>query len=455
MLPEKINMLKISFVVLLFLHLLILMQTRFTAWPEMLSYPYLLNNGFNLYQDIAMPYQPLLPEILAQIYNLFGYNILSLQIVTWVIVLFSDLLIFLISIKILGKKLKALLPVIFYVALQPVLDGNMLWFDLATTPLILLGVTSYLYLGNKVKYIYLGLFLSLAFFIKQQIGVAILLVGIYFLLRNIKNLSYFVIGLLTPALIVSIYIQVKGIWSDYFFWTFIVPTTWYPKFPGYVHLPSTKELVLVTLIFGPIFLVTILKIKKWSNEFLVLILLFIGAFITSFPRSEFFRMQPALALATILLPFILTKARSLWFFLPVVAAILISAKSVFMPMDLHPRFYSQEDLKMAEFIKSKSSSQKIFLLGIDSSQYVLTSKLPPKPWVDNYVWYMEIPGIQEKVISGLINDSPDKIFRKQPKAGQWYELGVYQPKKVIEYVDKNYDLSEVRYEDIEVWDRKR
>lgn len=421
----------------------------------MFSYPYLLNNGFKLYHDITLPYQPLLTEVLAKIYNLFGYNILSLQIITWVTILFSDLLIFLISVKILGKKLIALLPVIFYLSLQPVLDGNMLWFDLATTPLILLGIISYIYLNGKSKYIYLGFFLSLAFFTKQQIGVAILMVGLYFLLRHTRNLIYFLLGLFIPALLISIYIQTKGILNDYLFWTFIVPIQWYPKFPGYVHLPSTKELIMIILIFGPIFFTTILKIKKWSNEFLIMILLFLGAFLTSFPRSEFFRMQPALALSAVLLSFIILKSRNLWLFLPVVAAVLISAKSVFMPLDMQPRFYSLEDLKIADFIKINNPAQKIFLLGVDSSQYVLTNKLPPKPWVDNYVWYMEIPGIQEKVIGSLISDSPDKIFRKQPKAGEWYELGVYQPKRVIEYIEKNYDLSEVRYEDIEVWESKR
>jgi len=56
------------------LHLFILIHLQFTSWPEMFSYPYLLNNGFNLYKDIALPYQPLLMLILSVVYKIFGYN---------------------------------------------------------------------------------------------------------------------------------------------------------------------------------------------------------------------------------------------------------------------------------------------------------------------------------------------------------------------------------------------
>src|SRR3990167_1746027 len=92
-------MIYIFFLIIISVHSLILSNIQFTAWPEMFSYPYLLNNGFMLYRDQALPYQPLLVLILSKIYIIFGYDINVLKIFTWGIILINDLLIFLISQK--------------------------------------------------------------------------------------------------------------------------------------------------------------------------------------------------------------------------------------------------------------------------------------------------------------------------------------------------------------------
>jgi len=211
---------------LLVLHLLILTHLQFTSWPEMFSYPYLLNNGFSLYKDIALPYQPLLMLILSVVYKIFGYNLLTLQIFAWMLILLSDILIFLISKKILGFKLSNLAPVLLMVLITPIASGNTLWFDLATIPFILLAFLASLY----NKFLFMGFFFAAAFYIKQQTGLAILFLSIYFLFsKRFKDLFGFILGFLALSLLVLAYIIYNGIFQDYLFWTILVPLYWYPK----------------------------------------------------------------------------------------------------------------------------------------------------------------------------------------------------------------------------------
>src|SRR3989344_9384315 len=86
-------------VLLLLGHLFFLGNMQFTAWPEMLSYPYLVNNGFKLYSDLVHPYPPLLTYILAVLFRVFGVKLIVLKIFTWLLLLINDVLIF----KIVGK----------------------------------------------------------------------------------------------------------------------------------------------------------------------------------------------------------------------------------------------------------------------------------------------------------------------------------------------------------------
>lgn len=449
---------RIGFLIIVTFHLFVLTHLRFTAWPEMFSYPYLLNNGFKPYLDIALPYEPLLPLILAAIYKIFGTNLLVLQTFTWVLILASDFLIFLISVKIIGKKLLSLLPLTVYVFIQPVADGNMLWFDLATVPFILLAFVSFIYFQNVKKFLLVGIFLGMAFFIKQQIGVAIALLGFYLIImRYLKGLVYYAFGFLIPTLFISVYILSNDLVADYFFWTVITPLKWYPSFPGYVHMPTFREAILIGLMFGSVVTASLYRIKQKNTQFIVAIILFLGTFLTAFPRFELFRMQPAIALGAVLIAILLPERKKIQilFLIPILLGYLMLLKSNLININGSPRFYSPEDFRLANFIGSKAEGQVVYLLGINSLQYVLTDTVPPKPWIDNYVWYMEIPNVQEKALEGLKQASPKIIFRTPPLLGNWFDLGVYQPQKIVDYIYMHYNKStDMLDQGVEVWTRK-
>ena len=86
------------------LHLLTLSQLTFTAWPEMLSYPYLISKEFIPYKDFIMPYPPGLVFILSTVFNIFGFSLIVLKTFTWILILLIDLMIFLILRRISGRN---------------------------------------------------------------------------------------------------------------------------------------------------------------------------------------------------------------------------------------------------------------------------------------------------------------------------------------------------------------
>lgn len=429
---------------LLILHTLILTHLQFTAWPEMFSYPYLLNHGFKLYQDIALPYQPILIITLANIYKIFGADLMTLKIFTWSIILFSDLMIFLISRKILGKKLISILPLLCYILIQPLTYGNMLWFDLAAVPFILLMI-------HSKNFFWIGLFLSLATLTKQQIGILFICLSIFILLTKRKKESLlFFLGFFTPVSILLLYVFLEGILGDWFFWTFKVPLLWYPRFPGYVNWPTTTQILLTVMIYLPGIILGLkyLNIKKFG----LIMLTFGSLFLSVIPRFDYFRFQPALPTYTILLAYLFRESKIKIAVLTVFISSLILLEANMDYINLPTRFYGPAEISQSEKIEKLARKEdKIYLLGVPSVEYVLTDRFPPKPWVDNYVWYMEIEGMQDKVVTGLEREKPTVIFWKAPISGNWYDLGTYQPQKITEYIRVHYQKTGNLADGIEIW----
>ncbi|MFZ3099763.1 MAG: hypothetical protein WA103_00825, partial [Minisyncoccales bacterium] len=61
------------------------------------------------------------------------------------------------------------------------------------------------------------------------------------------------------------------------------------------------------------------------------------------------------------------------------------------------------------------------------------------PWVPHLSWYMEEPGIQEKMVESLKTNSP-KLIVLNPYTD--FGLSAYIPEKVYNYVIENYRISQ-------------
>src|SRR3989338_9060526 len=125
-------------IVLLVLHTLVMLFTQFTAWPEMLIYPYLLKQGFAFYGDIVQPYLPVLPYGLYLGFSWLGFSASSLQIISILLVLVTDVILYLVVINFF-PYFSVNLILFIYIFLQIFFEGNGIWFDHAAVPFILIA----------------------------------------------------------------------------------------------------------------------------------------------------------------------------------------------------------------------------------------------------------------------------------------------------------------------------
>ncbi|QQG43454.1 MAG: glycosyltransferase family 39 protein [Candidatus Daviesbacteria bacterium] len=463
---------------ILILHILVLNQLTFTAWPEMLSYPYLLSNNFFFYKDFVMPYPPGLVLILSAVYHLFEFSPLVLKYFTWIYILVGDLLIFLIIKKLTNNLKLSFLLTFLYILLQSVLDGNMMWFEIGMLPFLLLEFLMVLAWLEKKRPIYLfwgALFLSFSILVKQT-AVLYSLPLLFILIKNrelnYKNILYLIYGG-APLIGFIVYLVVNNSLMDFTNWNIYYPINFWSKFPGYTGFQISRREFLTIMILG-LTIFTCLFIEKLcllnkkvlKNQTLILSLIFfVISTLIIYPRLTFFHLQPALVFLIISLSLIihhLTKFKIITLLL-VSTIFLVVAGIYYQPKKEAIRFYGPEEIAWANFLNQNlGSSEKVYLLGLNSSLYVYSDRLPPKGWLDNFGWYFEIPGVQDKFIKDLTADPPKLILRKIPASGNWFDLNVYQPQKVVEYIKLNYTKmkgtffpSEIKQMgEVELWQRK-
>lgn len=420
--------------VLMVVHIVILLNLKFTAWPEIFSFPYLFNNGFNLYRDMVHPYTPLLTIFLANFYKLLGYNVWVIKIITYVLILLNDLLIFKITSKITNNTKWGIFAVIAYILTQPFLEGNQLWFDFAISTPILLG----LWLTVNKKYFWSGVAFTIAFLIKQN-SALFLIFGLLLSFKN-KNYRKILLGSFLPIIPFSIYLYQKNSIVEFFNWVLIYPSKYWTNFPNYVQIiPTNKQIFILLILFLPT-IYLIYKIKFKNN------LLLFGSLLISvvliYPRFSFFHFQTGIAILAIMFGVVSSVAKKQFIYLYLFGLFLI------LPKDWghSTRFIDNNNLSIIK-------NEKVYLLGPHSLNYVTSNSLPSKPWIDNYGWYFEMPDMQQMVIESWKVDSPQYVYWSEPQNGNWYDLGTYQPVKIVEYIKQNYQKID-QHDDVDIWKRK-
>ena len=439
--------------ILLLIHLLLLINTQFTLWPEMVVYPYLLNNGFLLYRDIINPYPPLLIWFLTISSRIFGYFPSPYQILTWAVILIIDLSIYTITGKLFKKRFYQLTSTLFFIILSIPFGVNGLWFDLVQTPLILWSLYFfYKFLnakrGDDLKYnlFISSLFLAVAFFIKQQVFWIILLFLSIALWKYKFNVSKFLrnhylaaLPISTLLIIQSIYFTEQGILRDFIFWVLYFPAV-ASKMPGYVLIPSTRQLLVVFALFGLFMPVIFKKSQPLFQTTTAILVLF------AYPRFDYFHLIPALAIASVMLGMIIdgfVKSNILIktiFLTSVVFLSLFTFRHIQEYWHSETRFFEREILKNARVLDLVIREDRIVYLQNAPDQLLPISKtLPIKPWADDFPWYLEVANLQGRVIDGLVAEKPRFIIFQPYSEGRKYDLGSYRPTSVVNYINNNYE----------------
>lgn len=433
-------------------HVYLLLNTRFTLWPEMVIYPYLLNNGFILYKDIINPYTPIFTYSLSFFSKYFGYLPPPYQILTWSIIILTDLLIFLISNKIFKSRILATISLTFFIIFSIPFGVNGLWYDLVQTPLILVSFYfAYAYFKSPKKLkslIIASTFLSIAFFIKQQTVWFYIWLAIIVFLKNknnprqlLKNFLIILSPLLLFTIICSAFFYSLNNFQDFVFWTFYFPFFQASKMPGY-FLPPTKRQLLI-LLGLLVLLLPFLKVRDKKTNLIKGASLFLLPF--AYPRFDYFHLIPFLALSSLsfgpnLKALISASLKmKITFSIFVVFMILITARFLTTNYQKEVRFFEQDIFKAATLVKILTSEEdRIFIQNGPDQVVVLAQRLPTRPWAIQFPWYLEIEKTQARILEGIKKDDPKLVVYKPYTGEGKYQIGSYKPKDIASYLDSNY-----------------
>jgi len=419
---------------ILTLHLFLLFFIRFVAWPEMLTWPYLILKGWLPYRDIAIAHTPVLLADLAIFYKIFGVGLWQLKAYTWILILITDILIFWVARKLFGYK-QAILALLFYIPPQILYEGNGVWFDLALAPFALL----IFYLLRQRKYFWLGFLWALSFLTKQTAFWLLVPIGMGLLNKlKINRLKKFALGILLTAFLTAIFFLALNLWRDFYFWAIRFGIGVLPQSQGQIYLPGIRQLFLSLAPF--VILVPLVLQKNKRN--LDLVFWASAGLLGIFPRFELFHFQPALPFLAIGAGITLVRFinRKYCTFFITVGYLILSIVVVTKLWGKGTRFFEPEIYQTAAFIKSITSpGEAIYLINAWDNLYVLSDTVPTiRPLVPHLFWYMEQPGIQDEIVSDLVRTRPRVIIQGEYSCEG---LGAYRPAKIMDFVSHNYEVS--------------
>lgn len=425
-----------TFVIEIFL----LLKLKFTAWPEMILWPYLNINGWQLYKDIAIAHTPFLILKLDAFYKVFGIGMLQLKIFTWILIFLLNGIVYFISSKLFERK-KAAAALTIFIFWQLFYDGNGLWFDL------FMGLFTFAayYFATVKRYFWVGIFWALAFVSKQTAIWFAIPIGIeIFRDHNIrlKDLGLLITGGGIVFTIFGSYLGLSGTFSYFYNWAVKFGIFFLPSAQGQVQLPDLKNLAIAAFPFL-IFVPWVLTKKKNPT----LILWALAGSMGAYPRFDYFHFQPAIPFLAIASAQVLTSS---WHKRSLIKAIIpiyvIGSLYFFSGFIVRnygegTRFYEKEVQEVSKYIKeSTNKGDYIFVMNWWDNIYAYSDTLPATdPWVPQLSWYQTLPGIQEKEVADLILNKPKLIVLNEYSATG---LSSYIPQKVNDYVRENYTPKE-------------
>lgn len=387
---------------LILLHILLLLTTRYIAWPENFVWPYLSFSGLTLYKDVFFIYPPLYFWFLTAFHQLAGLSLVSLQSLSLTTVVVTDVLVY------LAAK-KRLWPVALYIPLQFFFEGNGLWPDQLLAPIFLLA---YLALGNR-KWFLLGFSLGLALLTKQT---AIYFIGVV-LVATHRNWRPILAGAILPFGLALGYLVRISVLAEFYeqaiayILTYHVGSSLQQLWPTLGQAGVLAAIFLPALFFG-------IRQKKY-----LLFALTIAASLGMFTRFSYFHLQPALPFLALL-----AAGNSVrWLLLPVSWALAL--RLLVNSYQAEPKFLTAETIASAKTISQYLPAGTKTLILTPSDHYYWLTKTRP---VGNFFttstpWNLLYPGVAEKILAALASERPKYVVVSPDK-----------PAVFLNYVRDNY-----------------
>lgn len=445
---RKENLIHILLGFILILHSLILSKLIFFPYPELFVYPYLTNIGLKPYNQILDQHFPGL--------MFFPINLNNLGMVTpeaaraWsiIIVVITQILIFLISKEIFKSGRIAVLTNLLYLIWQPFFEGWVFWID-SFLPLFLLPAFYYLY---KKKIFLTGLFVGVGIVFKQ---VLIPLSGLIFLYliwetKNIKKMSSYLLGLFLILTLMIVYLISIGVLKDFWYWTIYFNLTTFAE-SGAKTIVSTSLISRVALVYGVSILALFSEGKQFYGLFskhkrliLLLFIFLLGSLVGSFDRTEFIHFQPSLpfAILTTVIGFnTLWKKKIIKLIILGYCLIGIWWLNVFYKGHLSNQilFFDNPTKIVASKIKQYTKSgDKIFIFGAPGHLYQMSNTRPTGDiFVFQFPWFLQIAG--NRILGGIKYDQPEIIVSDRTVEIDGLKITDFA-KNIDQYIEQNYKI---------------
>lgn len=432
----------VSFVVPLSLLLILLLQSSFFPYPEILTEIYFLKAGMLPYTQINDQH---FPGVMLLPFNLGTLGITSvdsLRVVHLFLIIANFLL--------LSKLLKKFNPVIKFISLLLYSlflyswEGNTLWVDSFVTTLSLLGfyaLESGWTFKNFLTYFFSGLVFGVLLTFKQH-GIFLCLAAGLWVINckpSLKQLFWFVAGGLLPMTTTMLYLFQIGVFKDFWFWTVSHNIQGYTGLEG--RWPVFGESARFLSLVIPVFF-----LRKSKNIFHYFYL-FASLFYV-FPRFGLIHAQVALPI----LIYIISRKLSLFLSIILISLGFFFAVRVLIkdtPGKVY--FYDQSTQNTVNYVKANAKFGKpIYVYGVNDNVYHLTQTLPPKKmWIELLKGNI-VPGVEDTIISTLKSDPPQFILVDPQASIDGQKIQEFTP-LINTYLQNNFNKRVSLTNGIEVW----
>lgn len=410
---------------------------NFTAWPEMLAWPYLILQGWLPYKDIAIAHNPLMLLELSIFYKLFGVGILQLKIYTWLLILLNAGLLYFVvnhtkddstNKTPFGKK-TGVISAILYILLVVVFEGNGLWFDLALTPYAILLY----YLLVKKEYLFSGIVFVLGFLTKQTfiyLALPILIILIQNKKELFNNFKKLFIGSLIILVPFFVILQLFGILDDYYKWAIEFGIFYLPNVEGQIQLPSLNQFLFATVFFLPLLF----------TKDIILILFALTASLGVCPRWELFHFQPALPFIVIAFLNLISNKKINQYIKYIIVLIMLTSLVIGIKRQLgvNTRFFESDVKNVVTQVNNLNLEKRsLYVVNYWDNIYALTHTIPSKPLIPYISWYLSYNDNLDNIVTNLKTEVPEVIvIGKREKTNN----------NLYDFIDKYYSCTYVEKE---------
>lgn len=435
---------RICLTVLIIIHILILLKLTFFPYPELFVYPYLTNNGLKPYSQILDQHFPGLMFLPVNLGNLGMTTPEVARVWLMATVVLTHLLIFITCKYLLKSEKKALIVNGLYLLWQPFFEGGVLWVDSFLPPILVSAFYfSLKFLGfKKLKYSFLvGLILGVGIVFKQVVIPLSFLLLIYFFwqTKNFKVAVYFLLGVLTPIILMLVYLASINVWHDFIYWTITFNLTTFAQYGK--KAPTIGGLLRVGFVLAASTPAFLWRDRKMA---LLLFIFIIGSLVAIYTRFDLVHFQPALPFVLIATTIGFIHLRKLMVGkLAILEYLVVTVwwMMIFYKGNLSDKvlFFDNQILEVADKVEKQTHpGEKIFIFGAPPHLYQITQTLPVGDvFVFQFPWFMMVA--EDRVLEGIKKDKPSIVVSDRSVEIEGQKITNFAS-KIDKYIQGNYQM---------------